>query len=242
MSTENGMPENEEVKNKAIMRLAVAGVVTAAALGGLWWLDQSSKESPEKKTPAPIASGPQTEAPVPEPEDSAAVSDEVADGVADGTDTLSPDDMDTPEANADAAVTKPAATPEDRPPPPRVTNNLGGMPRSPSPIQPAAPQLAPKPTAMPLPQAQPATQPAPMPQPATGNGFVVQLGVFSNAESARELVAKLNKLGIRAHLEARVQIGPYLNRQEAEKAQAEMRKLGYNALVTLPYTAAPATK
>jgi len=45
-------------------------------------------------------------------------------------------------------------------------------------------------------------------------------------------VDKLNKQGIRAHLEARVQLGPFLNRQEAEKAQAEMRKLGYNALVT----------
>ena len=70
----------------------------------------------------------------------------------------------------------------------------------------------------------------------------MQVGVFSNPDNARELVEKLNKQGVRAHMEARVQIGPFLNRQEAEKAQAAMRKLGYNALVTLPYSALTATK
>jgi DedD protein len=49
------------------------------------------------------------------------------------------------------------------------------------------------------------------------------------------MVEKLNKQGIRAHLEARVQLGPFLNRQEAEKAQLEMRKMGYKALVTTAY-------
>jgi DedD protein len=77
---------------------------------------------------------------------------------------------------------------------------------------------------------------------ASSKGFVVQLGVFSNPDNARELVDKLNKQGIRAHMEARVQIGPFLNRQEADKAQSEMRKLGYNALVTQPYLAPPATR
>ena len=71
---------------------------------------------------------------------------------------------------------------------------------------------------------------------------MVQLGVFSNPDNARELVEKLKKQGVRAHLEARVQLGPYLNRAEAEKAQMEMRKLGYNALLTLPYSAVPAMK
>jgi len=61
---------------------------------------------------------------------------------------------------------------------------------------------------------------------------VVQLGVFSNPERARELVNKLRKQGIRAHMETRVQLGPFASREEAGKAQAEMRKLGVQALVT----------
>lgn len=73
--------------------------------------------------------------------------------------------------------------------------------------------------------------PATAPTAPPGTGFVVQLGVFSNPGNARELVDKLNKLGIRAHMETRVQIGPFLNRGEAEKAQTEMRRLGYNPLV-----------
>jgi cell division septation protein DedD len=84
-----------------------------------------------------------------------------------------------------------------------------------------------------------AVPPSQVPPVAAGKGYVVQLGVFTNPDNARELVEKLNKQGIRAHLEARVQIGPFLNKQEADKAQIEMRKLGYNALVTLPYSAVP---
>jgi DedD protein len=56
--------------------------------------------------------------------------------------------------------------------------------------------------------------------------------VFSNPERARELVNKLTKQGIRAHMETRVHLGPFANREEAEKAQAEMRKLGMQALIT----------
>jgi len=230
MPAENGIPENEEVKSKAMVRLIVAGAVTAAALGGLWWLDQSGgeqKKPTESLTPTPIVSAPQIEAPIPEAETPEPLPDEEE---SDGTEVQDevPDDV----AIETAAKTK------DLPPPPRVSNNLGGMPRSPTPIQPAAPQPAPKPTARPL----PATPATPMQQPASGQGFVVQLGIFNNTKNASELVEKLNKQGIRAHLEARVQIGPFLNRQEAEKAQIEMGKLGYNALVTLPYSAAPATK
>jgi len=205
MPAENGMPENEDVKKKALLRLAVAGVVTAAALGGLWWLDKGGSEpekvAPEASAPTPIVAAPQPEVPAPEPE-------------------------------AAAPTQEPAA-----PPPPRVSNTPSHTPRTPAPTQQPAPLPPPKATPAPPPPAA-----APPPAPVAGKGYVVQLGVFSNPDNARELVEKLNKQGVRAHLEARVQIGPFLNRQEAEKAQAEMRKLGYNALVTLPYSALPATK
>jgi DedD protein len=219
MPAENGMPENEDVRKKALLRLGVAGLVTAAALGGLWWLDQgggeSKKPAPQASAPAPIIAAPAPEAP-PAPETS------------------------VPEATAPKQETTAApggASVESAPPPPRV-DNTPKTARTPPSTHQAAPLSVPAPS----PQAQPQPAVAPQPAPGLGKGYVVQLGVFTNPDYARDLVDKLNKQGVRAHLETRVQVGPFLNRQEAEKAQAEMRKLGYNALVTLPYPALPAMK
>lgn len=108
------------------------------------------------------------------------------------------------------------------PPPPPV---IGKLPE-PAPAVPAA--------------AKPAQPPAPAPakplpsaiMPAAKGGFVVQLGVFSNPDNARELVERLRQQGIRAEMETRVHVGPFLNRAEAEKAQAELRKLGLTPVVT----------
>ncbi len=216
MSAENGMPENEDVKKKALLRLAVAGAVTAAALGGLWWLDQGGTESkkpvPAVSAPSPIVAAPQPEVQAPE------------------TETPAQKDENT-ESVPETVATPPA---ESLPPPPIVNN----APRA----APLTPQTAPRPMRSLPPPSQPAAAvppPSQVPPVAAGKGYVVQLGVFTNPDNARELVEKLNKQGIRAHLEARVQIGPFLNKQEADKAQIEMRKLGYNALVTLPYSAVP---
>jgi len=226
MQAENGMPENEDVRKKALLRLAVAGVVTAAALGGLWWLDQSESKKPPvaEAPPAPIVSAPppevaapQTEVPETEPE------------VPANEDEAAPDEE----------------LPAEAPPPPKVSNNLpprtqplpqAAFPSQMTPRPPAA--TAARPTTAPA-SKPPTAEPLPLPQPVAGKGYVVQLGVFGNPDNARELVTKLNKQGIRAHMEARVQLGPFLNRQEAERAQVEMRKLGYNALVTLPYSVVP---
>lgn len=228
MPAENGMPDNEDVRKKALLRLAVAGIVTAAALGGLWWLDQGGNEqkqtAPEARPPAPIVSAPQTEAPAPAPEQEPASADQQA---------AMPPPAVAPEAPEHIP---PPARAGELPPPPRVSNapdrSTLATPRA---------ALAPPPAISPAAPPRPPVA-APPAVAAAGKGFVVQLGVFSNPDNARELVEKLNKQGIRAHLEARVQVGPFLNRQEAEKAQAEMRKLGYNALVTLPYLSPPATK
>ncbi len=230
MPAENGMPESEDVRKKALLRLAVAGIVTAAALGGLWWLDQTGgdqkKGPPEVKAPAPIVSAPQTETPSPATEPAAPGQEE----------TGTPPQEPAAEPEQQAATPAQPARSGELPPPPRVSN----MPARAAVVPHAAPAQPPA-AIVPAAPARPAAV-LPPPPPVAGKGFVVQLGVFSNPDNARELVEKLNKQGIRAHLEARVQIGPFLNRQEAEKAQVEMRKLGYNALVTLPYPVLPATK
>jgi DedD protein len=230
MQAENGMPENEDVKKKALLRLAVAGVVTVAALGGLWWLDQSDSKKPPvaEAPPAPIVSAPPPEVAAPQTETPAA-------------ETEAPPTTATPDTGPEAGMEKSAEAedmPLKSPPPPPKVSNAPLPPRAQPAPQPAFPsQMTPRPAAVTA--ARPAAPPATEPLPLAGKSYIVQLGVFSNPDNARELVTKLNKQGIRAHMEARVQLGPFLNRQEAEKAQIEMRKLGYNALVTLPYSVVP---
>lgn len=221
MAAENGLPENEDVRKKALLRLGIAGIVTAAALAGLWWLDQGgAKEKPAPSAPtapAPIlpATPPDT---IPPPTEPAA------------TEPPAAGQPDT------AAAVAAAPAPSEPPPPPRVLNGPGPAP---APLSQAAP-ASPRPASQPPAQAAPASPRPGAPPAAAGQGFVVQLGVFSDPDNAREMVDKLNRQGIRAHLEARVQLGPFLNRQEAEKARAEMRRLGYGALVTTAYPVTPA--
>lgn len=213
MAAEDRSPEQEDVRRKALLRLGVAGVVTAVALAGLWWLDQDGKkpsvaEKPQA-IPAPIVPAPPTDVVPPQAE------------------------TPVPPATAEGAPPAPPAEPEVPPPPPKVSNLPS--PPAPTPTPPRTPTATPG-AAAPA----PSTPPPPPPQAATvpaGKGFVVQLGVFSNPDNARELVERLAKQGIRAQLEARVHLGPFRNRQEAEKAQAEMRRLGYTPLITPASTA-----
>lgn len=218
MATEKDYPDSEDVKKKALVRLAVAGLVTAAALAGLWWLDRGQSTPASKPAlqpqPAPIrpaeslpAAPPQAETP-PQPDTEPGVPT-----------------MDEGEA-ADRPAT-PAA-----PPPPRVVN------------APSMPALAPAPKAGPAAgkaltgDGEPSPPPPSAPMPATGIGapargsLVVQMGVFSNPARAEELVGRLRAQGIQAHTETRVYVGPFRNREEALKAQAEMRRQGMEGLIT----------
>lgn len=215
MAAENGMPENDNVRKKALLRLGVAGVVTVTALAGLWWLDQDAenKKTPpeESVAPAPILPAPPPEVAPPQAE--------------------APADEKTPGDQAEPAPAPQAGEVPSEPPPPPKVSNASRMP----PPEPRATPATPRPATPPPARTAPAAPPPLAGELPPGKGFVVQLGVFSNPDNAREMVEKLNKQGIRAHLEARVQLGPFLNRQEAEKAQLEMRKMGYKALVTTTY-------
>ncbi len=211
MAVENGpiggLTESDDVRRRALLRLAVAGVVTTAALAGLWWLDQGAKK-PEKPVPAalpsPIVTAPPQESAVPQPAPEESVPAAVEAPVPEqGQPQLT--------STAKPLTTSVASEP---PPPPKVSN---------APKTLGAPSIAPRATP---------TQAPAMQSTSLGERFVVQLGVFSNPDRARELVIKLRKQGIRAHMETRVQLGPFANQDEAEKAQAQMRKLGLQALVT----------
>lgn len=213
MASENDLPDNEDVKKKALARLAVAGLVTATALAGLWWLDQGKKTPRDKLAlapqPAPIRPAPAPEPSLPQTEPPPVATDEGG-----------------PVESVDGA-----RLPQEAPPPPRVSNapRQAPVPSEASTSRPAAPMPT---TPMQAPAQGPAAQPPSLPPVSASGSFVVQLGVFSTPARAEALVRQLRSKGIRASTETRVHVGPFLNRQEAEKAQAEMRRLGLNGVVT----------
>ncbi|TCJ17909.1 SPOR domain-containing protein [Parasulfuritortus cantonensis] len=132
-----------------------------------------------------------------------------------------PQASDAPGTEPGDAASPPAADAPVAPPPPPAPQMA--VPVTP----PARANHPPAPAA----SATPAPRPA-APQPAAASGdYVVQLGVFSNPRNAQELVARLNRQGIRAYTETRVQVGPFRDRAEAEKAQAELKRLGVSGLV-----------
>ena len=66
------------------------------------------------------------------------------------------------------------------------------------------------------------------------SGFVLQAGVFSSAQRAEELHARLTLSGVPSTLETRVQVGPFRTRQEAEAAQAKLKELGVETILVPP--------
>lgn len=66
------------------------------------------------------------------------------------------------------------------------------------------------------------------------SGFLLQAGVFTSAQRAEELHAKLTLSGVPSTLETRVQVGPFRTRQEAEAAQEKLRQLGVESLLVPP--------
>lgn len=79
------------------------------------------------------------------------------------------------------------------------------------------------------------------PEPARESGrFVVQAGAFADASAAREMRARLEKLGLKSYTQVvetssgsrtRVRAGPYGTRDEAEKALAKAKAAGVSGVV-----------
>ena len=69
------------------------------------------------------------------------------------------------------------------------------------------------------------------------SSFVVQIGAFSNVDSARQLQKKLSKLGIKAYTEkvkdkTRVRAGPFATREAAEKVRHKLEAQGLHPVVS----------
>ena len=205
MAQDAMVEDSGDIKKKALTRLAVAGIVTALTLVALWWLDSSGKKTAETKkaTPSPIIAAPSPEMPPPSAEAEAP--------------SVAP-------AQTETAVLGEPAVP---PPPPEVIS-VAPQPR---PISADKVSARSAPTLSQTVEPNPAPQQVPAHVTSSGASYQVQLGVFADPENAKELVDRLNKAGIQAHMETRVQVGPFKNRAEAEKAQAEIQRLGLKGVI-----------
>ncbi len=191
----------EALRRRALVRLGIAGGITVLALAGLWWLDKA-KTPPAREPPA--APAPIVTPPPTQPPPK----------------PLAPEPAPAPpEAPQEAP-----ATPSVPPPPPRV--------ESPAPLPPRTVPMAPARETAAARVAVPPAQPPALPGPPQGERvYVLQLGVFSNPDNAKQLVERLNREGIRAYSETRVQVGPFATRAEAEQARAALQRLGLSAVI-----------
>jgi DedD protein len=249
-----------DLRGTLIKRLAVAGVLVAFLLGTLAFFDYLATTTPDEPElpvftqPVPVApkkdvSQPVTptenlpEPPAPEPEP---VVEPPAAPVVDAQPAVAPPPA--PQKTDGAAekirpVPRSTATISKEPAAPAVTRQPRVAPEGTSapPISPEAPAIAPTPV-------KPAARlvdirPSP---PAVAptvrrlfSGFVLQAGVFSSAQLAEELHAKLTLSGVPSTLETRVQVGPFRTRAEAEAAQAKLRELGVETILVPPKGARP---
>ena len=72
-------------------------------------------------------------------------------------------------------------------------------------------------------------------KPAT-EGYVAQVGAYSNADTAKQELGKLKKWGFKAYSEKagdmiRVRVGPYADREKAEKVRLQLEKHGLHPVV-----------
>jgi DedD protein len=96
----------------------------------------------------------------------------------------------------------------------------------------------PKPEVKAKPEAKPKVESKPVikAQPVPKSGWVVQVGAFSNADTAKSLQVKLSKQGYHAYTEkagsvVRVRVGSYPTREAAEKIQSKLETQGTHSNV-----------
>lgn len=75
------------------------------------------------------------------------------------------------------------------------------------------------------------SKPAAKPQAVPKSGWAVQVGAFANADTAKNMQARLSKQGYHAYTEkagnvTRVRVGSYPTREAAEKVQGKLEKQG----------------
>jgi DedD protein len=157
-----------------------------------------------------------------------------------------------PPADASSGNTSTAGTPDPRSTAeaaatPEVKPEPAPMPKPPAQAKPAEPpRVAESKPARPVEAAPAEARPAPKPADAAATGatddgrFVVQIGAFAEAASARDARLKVEAMGLKTYTQViesssgrriRVRIGPYATKAEADKAAARVKSGGLQAAV-----------
>lgn len=215
---------------RAKMRIGVAVVLLAIAIGGLALLSRHKPE-PLPDDSVPIAKQESISSPQSAPESPAQISSAQQEA-----------------PPPPSTIEKPAETaPEPPPPPPPPAPVVGELP--PEPVHSAAPPtprsvtsstekltpLAPPAKMEPSPakaaQQAVAEKPAAAPAKPEPKSYVVQVGVFTDMDNAKQLQAKLAEHGIPSHTETKLQVGPFNTKAEADAAQVKLKALGMGAVI-----------
>lgn len=243
---DGAVSDEQQLRQRLLRRIGLAGVLIVALVASLAMFDAVFVHTPNHENqdpssvtlntePEPVAATPAVESPEPAPAepvaDTAAAAEPMA-AVAEAPQTPAAEPRpETPPASAAAGskseikpITRPAPRPESRPVP--VVPEGTATPTLPQPPQPVAKPIVP--VAPVAPVVRP-TRPL-----APGQGYLVQMGVFSNIANAEELKGRLDKAGIPAHIEARVQVGPFRSKVEAEAAQKKLAQMGLSGLLLSP--------
>lgn len=225
-----GTEAARRARRQLLVRGGTVAALLVALLAVLVILDKQQPASEEE--PAVVART--VTPPAPRPEVSAP-------SLADSAQALVAQSADAPTVESSslssaplAAASAPQGVPEETMDPtapvlgvpqPKVPDTASPRPPATKPAVPLAPRLtlgqeAPKPMVRPE---------AAKPAAPIRDGFVVQMGVFSDYANAEQLHKRLVAAGVTARLETRVQVGPFKNRQEALAAQAQLKKLGLDS-------------
>lgn len=92
-------------------------------------------------------------------------------------------------------------------------------------------ETKPKVEAKPKVETKPKVEVKPAAKPTSKTGWVVQVGAYSNADTAKQMNAKLSKEGFQVYTEkvgnmVRVRVGSYSTREAADKIKLKLEKLG----------------
>lgn len=248
-STQDMEDEGELTRQRLLRRIAMAGVLIVALVASLALFDAVFVSPPDPEAEAtpevPVASvsvPPLEERGFDKPEDK--TQDAPAEAAPEPASAPPVESQENTQAQPVPAAqvpgtAKPAVKgkPETKP----ITQSESKVAAKQVPSVPegtAAPSVPPPPqppAARAMPAPMPATSaPKPAKPLAPGQGYLVQMGVFSNIANAEDLKGRLDKAGIPAHIEARVQVGPFKNKAEAEAAQKKLAEMGLSGLLLSP--------
>ncbi len=243
-----------------LKRAAWAGVLIAALLGGLVWLERNPPTPAETPLVAPFSdTSPAAPDALPRgapPMPSAA---EVENMVAERTQAGDASTDAAPELTSAPVVVDAPARVDDAPPPadgaprlvlegegegdtsaetataPAATATQASKADAPPPDAPAPATADREPSAgAPAPKANAPAKQAGTARPTVSDGYLVQLGVFASPKNALALREKVEALGIPTHIESRVVVGPFRDRAEAAKAREKLRTSGLGKGLVLP--------